>query len=234
MKPPGDIAPGALSCRPRLTTSCRVAPHRALPRHVYATSDKTIDSSSASVPARLSRTLGVPNGRLAIVNASAESKLRAVLASVADKMLADFKASSVAKHSGSKGTVREAQLLNNYLRKYLPRNVIAEHSGEVVAVSGEVSGQCDIVILDPSTPPFWDEEDYRIVPVECLYGVIEVKSTLDKTELQKAWKQIARVKALTKEAYYPNPQPRWRKMYGIDWPYVPTRRNRVCVRWREP
>lgn len=123
---------------------------------------------------------------------------------------------------GSKGTVREAQLLRNYVHKYLPRNVIAEHSGEVVAANGEVSGQCDIVIVDPSTPPFWDEEDYRIVPVECLYGVVEVKSTLDATELRKAWKQIARVKALPKTAYYPDPQPRTRTIYGRDWPYIPT------------
>jgi hypothetical protein len=168
------------------------------------------------------RTLGVSNGRLAIVNASNESTLRTVLASVADKMLADFTASSVANHSGSKGTVREAQLLSNYLRKYLPRNVIAEHSGEVVAGNGEVSGQCDIVIVDPSTPPFWDDEDYRIVPAECLYGVIEVKSSLDATELRKAWKQIARVKALPKTAYFPAQPPRTRRIYGRDWPYVPT------------
>ena len=156
------------------------------------------------------------------MNASNEATLRTVLASVANKMLADFNASSVAKHSGSKGTVREAQLLSNYLHKYLPRNVIAEHSGEVVAANGAVSGQCDIVIVDPSTPPFWDDEDYRIVPAECVYGVIEVKSSLDASELRKAWKQIARVKALPKTAYLPDQQPRTRKMYGRDWPYVPT------------
>jgi hypothetical protein len=158
----------------------------------------------------------------ASVNSSNQPTLRTVLASVAERMLADFNASGVARHSGSKGTVREAQLLDNYLRKYLPRNVIAEHSGEVVAANGAVSGQCDIVILDPSTPPFWDQQDYRIVPAECLYGVIEVKSTLDASELRKAWKQIARVKALLKTAYYPQPQPRTRTIYGRDWPYIPT------------
>lgn len=75
---------------------------------------------------------------------SDESPLRSVLASVADRMLADFKASGVVKHRGSKGTVREAQLLSNYLHKYLPRTVRAEHGGEVVAVNGAVSRQCDI------------------------------------------------------------------------------------------
>jgi hypothetical protein len=129
-------------------------------------SDHYSRSFSGHCPARFAPDYGVSNVRLSIVNASNEATLRTVLASVANKMLADFNASSVAKHSGSKGTVREAQLLGNYLRKYLPRNVIAEHSGEVVAANGAVSGQCDIVIVDPSTPPFWDDEDYRIVPAE--------------------------------------------------------------------
>jgi hypothetical protein len=31
----------------------------------------------------------------------------------------------------------------------LPRTVRAEHSGEVVAVNGDVSQQCDILIFDP-------------------------------------------------------------------------------------
>jgi hypothetical protein len=116
-------------------------------------SDHYSRSFSGHCPARFAPDCGVSNVRLSIVNASNEATLRTVLASVANKMLADFNASSVAKHSGSKGTVREAQLLSNYLRKYLPRNVIAEHSGEVVAANGAVSGQCDIVILIPRRRP---------------------------------------------------------------------------------
>ena len=171
----------------------------------------------------LARRTGAPSGTLSAVNdLNQPSVLGSVLASVADKMVADFRASGVAQHRGSKGTVREAQFLNNYLRKYLPGNVTAEHSAEVVAASGDVSGQCDIVIMDPSTPPFWNEQDYRIVPAECVYGVIEVKSSLDTTELRSAWEQIARVKALPKTAYHPDGLGRTRTMYGRRWPYVPT------------
>jgi hypothetical protein len=139
-------------------------------------------------------------------------------------MLADFKASGVAKHRGSKGTVREAKFLQNFLTKYLPRTVIAAHGGEIISTDGNVSGQCDILVMDPSTPPFWDEDDYRIVPAECVYGVIEVKSSLDSCELEKAWKQIASVKALPKTAFQiPKDGPkRTRNVYGTDWPYVPT------------
>jgi hypothetical protein len=71
-----------------------------------------------------------------------------------------------------------------------------------------------IVIMDPSTPPFWSEQDYRIVPAECVYGVIEVKSSLDTKELCSAWEQIAQVKALPKTAYHPDGLARTRIMYG--------------------
>lgn len=113
-------------------------------------------------------------------------------------------------------------LLSNFLGKYLPRNVRAEHSGEVVAVNGKVSQQCDLLIVDPSTPAFWDEENYRIVPAECVYGVIEVKSFLDSEQLKKAGDLIAGVKALPKTAYFPSQPARTRTMYGQAWPYVPT------------
>jgi hypothetical protein len=138
-------------------------------------------------------------------------------------MLADLKASGVAKHRGSKGTVREASLLTNYLHKYLPRNVIAEHSGEVIAVTGEVSGQCDILILDPAAPPLWDAEDYRIVPNECVYGVIEVKSYLTSEELKKSQRNIANLKRMPKTAFHERRRFSWtRTAYGRTWDYVPT------------
>jgi hypothetical protein len=106
-------------------------------------------------------------------------------------MLADFDASGAARHRGSKGTVRESTLLNNHMSKYLPRSVTAVHSGEAITMDGEVSAQCDIMILDPSTPPFWDEDNYRVVPIECVHGVIEGKSFLDSAQLRDAWAKIA-------------------------------------------
>jgi hypothetical protein len=146
-----------------------------------------------------------------------------LLDSVAKKMLADFDASRGIGHRESKGTDREANLLKNYLSKYLPRSVTAVHSGEAITVDGEVSAQCDIMILDPSTPPFRDEGDYHIVPIECVHGVIEVKSFLSSTELRDAWAKIAAIKRMPKKALRPNPGfPRTRTVYGKPWSYVPT------------
>jgi hypothetical protein len=148
--------------------------------------------------------------------------LRDILDSVAKKMLADFDASGAVQHRGSKGTVRESSLLDTFLRKYLPRSVIAEHSGEAITVDVEVSAQCDIMILDPSTPPFWDADNYRVVPIECVHGVIEVKSFLDSTQLRDAWTKIAGIKRMPKKALRSNPGfTRTRTVYGKVWSYVP-------------
>jgi len=92
----------------------------------------------------------------------------------------------------------------------------------VVAANGTVSCQCAIVIVDPSTPPLWDKEDYRIIPVECLYGIIEVRSFLHAGKLRRAWDQIAQVKALPKAAYLPDRPTRTGTGRRRDWQYVPT------------
>jgi hypothetical protein len=149
--------------------------------------------------------------------------LKDVLDSVAKKMLADFDASGAFRHRGSKGTVRESKLLNHYLTKYLPGSVTGVHSGEAITVDGEVSAQCDIMIIDPSTPPLWSEDDYRVVPIECLHGVIEVKSFLDSTQLRDAWTKIAAIKRMPKKALRQDPAfARTRTVYGKEWSYVPT------------
>jgi Domain of unknown function (DUF6602) len=71
------------------------------------------------------------------------------------------------------------------------------------------------VIFDRSTPPFLDMVSYRKLPNECVYGVIEVKSNLDKTQLLKACRLIERVKRLPKTAFHAGQTPRRaRTVYG--------------------
>lgn len=147
------------------------------------------------------------------------------LGSIARRMLTDFQASGELQHRGAKGEAREGNLLNNYLKKYLPRNVSPVNGGEVVSADGSASGQCDILIVDPSTPPLWEESGYRVVPTECLYMVIEVKSFLDPRELRSAWKKIEHIKSLPKKAYYrvSGESTLARDAYGETWTdFVPT------------
>ena len=146
-----------------------------------------------------------------------------ILAAAARSMRADFDRSAIIKHSASKGSVRELLLLSNYLVKYLPSNVKSAINGEIVTMRGERSGQCDILIYDPVSPPLYEEATYRLVPAECIYGVIEVKSMLDSRELESACEKTSEVKRYEKKAFgSPNSVARYRRQYGCEWSHTPT------------
>ena len=62
------------------------------------------------------------------------------------------------------------------------------------------SRQVDIIIHDKFLTPYLvDMKDTKIVPIESVYGVVEVKSTLTKEELRKCVKNIESVRKLEKK-----------------------------------
>ena len=144
------------------------------------------------------------------------------LQSVAEQMLADFKGSALIEHRGSpKGTVREAGLRDTYLKRYLPGAVTAVGSGEAVATDGGRSGQQDIMIVHPTTPPLFERDDYRVVPIECLHGAIEVKSNLTVDELRTFLGVHPAIKTMPKTAYSKGPVEMSRRVYGQTYSYLP-------------
>ncbi|MES5956110.1 hypothetical protein QCI42_22530 [Bacillus fungorum] len=123
--------------------------------------------------------------------------------SVAKKLLADFEASKVFKHNGLKGNVRE-HALSTFLEKHFPEK-LKIGSGIVVNSDGIQSRQQDIIIYDAfNAPLLLNEEETKIIPVESVYGTIEVKSTLSKRELATCINNIKSIKALSK---HPHPIP---------------------------
>lgn len=150
-----------------------------------------------------------------------ENKLAEILKSVAERMRADFNASTSVMHRGEAGATRES-IVCDFVADYAPGHVQVIRSGEIVTTTGETSPQCDVIILDRSTPPLRDMGNYRIVPSECVYGVIEVKTTLDKAQLTDACEKIRKIKSLPKTAYFPDPLRRNWTMHGRSHPYVPT------------
>ncbi|HZG06066.1 MAG TPA: DUF6602 domain-containing protein [Streptomyces sp.] len=153
----------------------------------------------------------------------AQEKLGKILSSVAKRMRADFEQSKNFNHNGEAGTSREV-LVRDFLSGYLPSHVEAIHNAELVTVDGSVSPQCDIVLIDQGTPPFTTLNGYRIIPNECVYGVIEVKTTLDAGQLVDACDKISRLRRLRKTAYRPIPGliPRSTTAYGRTYEYFPT------------
>ncbi len=132
----------------------------------------------------------------------AADSLAKVMQSLAQVMRSEFSATENAVHRGGKGHARE-EIVQSFLTKYLPRHVEATARGEIITSTGEVSSESDILIIDRNTPPFLSMRDFRIVPSECVYGVLEVKSRLSGPELVKDCEKIKKAKSLPKTAFLP-------------------------------
>jgi hypothetical protein len=104
-------------------------------------------------------------------------------------------------HAGEKGRNNE-QILAEFLRKYQPQRFSVD-TGQVIAADGSTSSQTDIIIHDRfNTPALFLGGASVLVPVETTYAVISVKTTLDRTELADAVKQIESVRRLKNEASF--------------------------------
>lgn len=121
---------------------------------------------------------------------------KALFQAISSKMHADFKASAQVAHRGSKGTIRE-----NILRKFLAEGRLPSKygigSGEIVGRIKDTSRQSDLIIYDKidGVTLLYDEHT-QVYPIDCVYGIIEVKSGLSKTEFIDALDKIAAFKSM--------------------------------------
>jgi hypothetical protein len=128
--------------------------------------------------------------------------LRASLDGLREKMIVDFReVTAQIGHRGAKGHEREALIARDYLRHYVPRTLEIVHGAEILDSEGNRSAECDLVVQSAATPPLMIGKDFHLVPVEWVYGVIEVKSRLDANQLTDAQEKIARSKTLRKLTY---------------------------------
>lgn len=98
------------------------------------------------------------------------------------------------KHAGDKGDNRE-EVIREFLTEHLPtRYGVAK--GEVITKSGDHSHAADIIIYDRVTCPLLYSGKTKLIPIEGVYGIIEVKSALSKTELVDCIKKIEAFKKL--------------------------------------
>ena len=87
------------------------------------------------------------------------------------------------RHPGEFGTYREA-ITRDFLQSFLPQR-LAIDTGFIVNALGDVSGQIDLVIYDPSlTPPLESKNRQRFFPVETVVAAGEVKSDMDKGQFK--------------------------------------------------
>ncbi len=129
-------------------------------------------------------------------------KIDSVFEAIKRQMEAELEAVRYAiTHAGVKGTINE-DVVKKFLRNYLAENLAIE-SGFLIDSSGGVSKQLDIIIFDKNkTPSFFMATGIRVIPIECAYAVIEVKTNLNGQALLECIENMKSVKSLVKQGFY--------------------------------
>jgi hypothetical protein len=113
---------------------------------------------------------------------------------VEDSLLAQFREAGFVQHSGDKGENRE-EILRQFLEERLPRRY-GVVKGEILHPDGMHSHAADLIIYDALNCPVLFTGKTAVLPVEGVYGIIEVKSRLSKQEFLDASKKIEALKRL--------------------------------------
>jgi hypothetical protein len=111
---------------------------------------------------------------------------------------AAMKRSSIGRRPDEIGGPRESAF-RDFLEEWLPESC-GIVNGYVVSTRREISKQSDILLFRKATCPKFVTDaktDRRLIPIEELYGTIEVKSTLTQSELTDALSKCASVTNLT-------------------------------------
>lgn len=115
--------------------------------------------------------------------------------SVAQKMMVDFESTKEAHHRLGRGTNRE-DIVKSFLESVLPSKY-GFGKGEVVTSNNEHSGEMDIIIYDKEKcPKLIYEDGHALFPIETVYCVIQVKTSLNSSELKSAYKNIETLKKI--------------------------------------
>ncbi len=118
--------------------------------------------------------------------------VRTLLAAAADGMWTTFKSSAASARPDHKGGPREFEV-RRFLKERLPSKWSVTR-GHVIYAGERTSKEFDVIVYDSVNCPSWtldgSEDPRRLVPLEAVVGVIEVKSTLDDRTLSEAVKKI--------------------------------------------
>jgi len=113
---------------------------------------------------------------------------------VEETMLAMFRQAGFVQHAGDKGENRE-EILRDFLEKHLPKRY-GIIKGEVITKDGTRSHSADVIIYDALNCPVLYRGHTAVLPIEGVYGIIEVKSRLSKAEFLDAAAKIESFKKL--------------------------------------
>jgi hypothetical protein len=122
-----------------------------------------------------------------------------LLTEAAKKLRSDFEfIRTTNPHSGDKGQEAE-EILRQFLNHHLPQRFRAAE-GIIIDDANQISKQTDVIVYDALTSPVYRySEKTLILPADTVAAVVEVKSRLNKMDLEDAYKKIASCKALKKK-----------------------------------
>jgi hypothetical protein len=126
-----------------------------------------------------------------------DNVMQGAIQALAERLRASLSGSAAIGDRLSKGELREADV-QRALRPHLSARY-QMCKGIVVNAEGEQSGPQDIIIVDTFAGPSLYEAgdgEHRVVPVETVVGVIQVKSRATKTEIESARANVASAKRL--------------------------------------
>jgi hypothetical protein len=110
-------------------------------------------------------------------------------------------AKSLVAHKAEKGRIVES-VVKSALNTILPHR-FSIGTGFAITSSGKSSSQLDIVIYDSlKNSPIILDGGIGLFPIECIYGVIEVKSILDKKGIENSAAAIGTLRSYAKEKRY--------------------------------
>jgi hypothetical protein len=130
-------------------------------------------------------------------DAQASMDMERFFANVEATFLAKFQESAAIFHAGDRGENRE-EILSEFLSAHLPTRY-GVTKGQIVTRSGALSHSADIIVYDSTNCPVLYQGRTAILPIEGIYGIIEVKSTLAKDDLLDATGKIEQFKRLASQ-----------------------------------
>ena len=107
--------------------------------------------------------------------------------------------SRLTAHNPELGRLNEAHLVK-LLREYLPPK-IGLGTGFIVCGGDNPrqSPQCDIIFYDAlNNAPLYRSDAWSIYPIEMVYGVLEVKTTLNHATLSEAFEKCAKIRSMAR------------------------------------
>ncbi|MCP3019925.1 DUF6602 domain-containing protein [Cupriavidus basilensis] len=129
--------------------------------------------------------------------------VRQLLTATATSLLATFQESAASARPDHKGNPREAHV-RRFLRERLPPKwgVTRGH----IFNGDTTSAEFDVLVYDVLNCPSWTlemgEDPRRLVPLQAVIGVIEIKSTLNDATLSEAVEKLAEFDAMVAQGEY--------------------------------